>query len=265
MAGSLSLTICTEHYRGILRWGDRLNETMVVLYRSGITFVALLIFTRILGKTQISQMSIFEYISGITIGSIAGELTTDLSGRPWPMFVGLAAWIALTFMTQFASLKSRWLGKMMDGEPVIVVQNGQILERNLGLLRLRGGELASMLRTQGVFDLQQVEFAILEPRGELSVLMRSQNRPVTPADLQIPTKYEGIGVELVIDGEIMDQNLQRLGVNHAWLKAKCEEQGIRSMNEVFLAILDSQGKLYIDRYADRVPGTDDLSDYPGPN
>jgi uncharacterized membrane protein YcaP (DUF421 family) len=241
------------------------GEGTIVLFRSVLTFLSLLIFARLLGKTQISQLSFFEWVTGITLGSIAGELTIDLSVRPWPMYVGLLAWTGLTLIVQGVTLKSRWVAKMVDGEPVVVIQNGQILEGNLRLLRMREGELTAMLRAQGIFDLAQVEFAVLEPRGELSILKRSQDRPVTPADLQLPTAYEGLGIELVVDGEVMEQNLRRLGVNRAWLYDRLGQQGVQSPKEVFLAVLDTQGKLYIDRYTDRVPPTDDFSDYPGPN
>lgn len=242
-----------------------MSEAMVALIRSVITFLSLLIFARILGKTQISQLSFFEYVSGITIGSIAGEMSTDLAVRIWPMYVSLMVWVGLTLGVQFLTLKSRWMGKMMDGEPVVVIQNGQILERNLRTIRMRQGELDSMLRSQGYFDHKQIEFAVVEPKGELSVLVKSQQRPVTPADLNLPTKYEGLGIELIVDGEVMYQNLQRLGVDQNWLAEKLRERGIYSPGEVFLAAMNTQGEIFIDRYQDRVANTDDISDYPGPN
>lgn len=241
------------------------NESMVVLLRAVITFASLLIFTRILGKTQIAQLTYFEWVTGITLGSLSSEVTTNLSSRPWPLYVGLATWVALALATQYVALKSRWTAKMLDGEPVVVVQNGQVLEKNLGLVRMRVSELNSVLRTKGIFDVSSVEFALLEPNGELSILKKSQERPVTPKDLKLPTNYEGLGVELICDGEVMEQNLRRLKLNKAWLQEKLREQGINAPGEVFLAVLDTSGKLYVDRYTDWVPTADDVSDYPGPN
>jgi uncharacterized membrane protein YcaP (DUF421 family) len=241
------------------------GEVTVVLVRSVMTFVNLLIFSRLLGKTQVSQMTFFEYVAGITLGSIAAELSTNLAIRPWPIFVGMATWVILTLATQFIALKSRWMAKLLDGEPVVVMQNGQILERNLRLLRMRQGELAELLRAQGVFDFNEVEFAIMEPRGDLSVLKRSQHLPVTPADLQLQTTSKGLGIELVVDGQVMEQSLRRLGLNRAWLEARLQEQGISSPSQAFLAVVDAQGKVYVDRYTDHFPPAYDLSDYPGPN
>lgn len=242
-----------------------MGEAAVVLVRSVVTFLSLLIFCRILGKTQISQMSFFEYVSGITLGSIAAELSVNLAIRPWPIYVALAAWTVLTLATQYVALKSRWMAKMLDGEPVVVIRKGQILERNLRMLRFRESELTALLRAQGIFDYNTVEYAILEPRGDLSVLKRSENRPVTPADLGLPVKHQGLGIELVVDGEIMEQNLRRLRLDRTWLLGRLREHGASSPSEVFLAVINADGKLYIDRYTDRTSQVEDLSDYPGPN
>jgi uncharacterized membrane protein YcaP (DUF421 family) len=242
-----------------------MEEALSALFRSVVTFVSLLIFSRILGKTQISQFTFFEYITGISIGSIAGRLSSDLAGRPWPILVALMAWVTMALGMQSAVVGHRWFARMVDGEPVVVIQNGQVLEGNLKLLRLRTDDLSSMLRVQGIFDLSKVEFAVLEPHGELSVLKRSQHRAVTPADLQLPTKYEGMGVELVVDGQIVEQNLRDLHLNRAWLRERLREQGAGEPGEVFLAILDTQGRLYVDRYQDATPASVNISDYPGPN
>lgn len=242
-----------------------MSEVIMVLLRGTITFFSLLIFCRLLGKTQVSQFSYFEYVTGITIGSIAGELTTDLNMRPWPMYVGLATWVGLALLTQVVALKDRWTAKLLDGEPAVLIQNGQVLEGTMRSLRMRMAELNSMLRAQGVFDIKAVEFAVLEPNGNLSILKRSQERPVTPADLNVPTAYEGMAVELIVDGQIMEQNLRRLHVNRAWLLDRLREQGAQSPGEVFHAAQDTSGRIYLDLYRDRVPPADQVGDYPGPN
>lgn len=242
-----------------------MGEVTVVLVRSAITFFNLLILCRLLGKTQVSQLTFFEYVSGITLGSLGAELSTNLSIRPWPIFVGMAAWGGFTLLTQALALKSRWMAKMLDGEPVILVYKGQILEDNMRRLRMRESELAELLRGQSIFHFDEVELAILEPRGTLSVLRTPETQPVTPADLQVPVSSRGLGIELVVDGEVMDQNLRRLGVNRAWLMARLKEQGVGSPREAFMAVVDAEAKVYVDRYTDKFPKAYDLSDYPGPN
>jgi uncharacterized membrane protein YcaP (DUF421 family) len=242
-----------------------ITDITAIFLRAIIAFTSLLIFCRILGKTQIAQMTFFEYVAGITIGALASELTTNVTVRPIALYVGLATWCALVLALQFVSLKSRWMSKMTEGEPVIVIQNGQIMENALRKMRLQVSELTPMLRDKGVFDLTTVEFAVVEPQGTLSVLLRSQEQPVTPKDMGISTQYEGLGVELVVDGAVMEQNLRRLRLNRAWLTEQLRLQNVTSPDEVFLAVMDTQGKLYIDRYTDRSVNVHDMSDFPGPN
>ena len=168
-----------------------MGETTVVLTRSVLTFVNLLIFCRLLGKTQVAHLTFFEYVAGTTLGSIAAELSSNLSIRPWPIFVGLGTWVVLTLAMQFTAIKSRWMAKMLDGEPVVLIQDGQVLERNLRRMRMRESELFELLRGQSIFHADEVELAIMEPRGTLSVLKRPQHLPVTASDLQLSPRSRG--------------------------------------------------------------------------
>jgi len=237
------------------------NEAAVVFFRGIISFFTLLIFARILGKQQVSELTFFDYILGITIGSIAASLTTDLSSRAWPHWVGLATWTAAVWFLQWISLRSRAVAKYINGEPVILIMNGQIMERNLRRMRYTLDELLMQLRQQNIFDLKTVEFAILETNGKISVLRKSQFAPVTPADLNIPTQYEGLSIELIYDGRIIDTNLKRVNLDRTWLEKQLNAQGIKKPGEVFLALLNTEGELYVNRYQDQLPKITDLSDF----
>jgi len=238
-----------------------LNEAAVVFVRGIIAFLTLLIFTRILGKQQVSELTFFDYIHGITIGSIAATLTTDLSSRAWPHWVGLATWTAAVWFLQWVSLRSRAVAKYINGEPVILIMNGQIMEKNLKKMRYTLDDLLIQLRHRGIFDLKEVEFALLETTGQLSVLKKSQYAPVTPHDLKIPTKYKGLSTELIYDGKVIDINLKRFNLDRAWLEQQLKAQGIQSPREVFLALLNTEGELYVNRYQDQGQPVTDLSDY----
>ena len=238
-----------------------MNEAAVVFVRGIIAFLTLLIFTRILGKQQVSELTFFDYIHGITIGSIAATLTTDLSSRAWPHWVGLATWTAAVWFLQWVSLRSRAVAKYINGEPVILIMNGQIMEKNLKKMRYTLDDLLIQLRHRGIFDLKEVEFALLETTGQLSVLKKSQYAPVTPHDLKIPTKYKGLSTELIYDGKVIDINLKRFNLDRAWLEQQLKAQGIQSPREVFLALLNTEGELYVNRYQDQGQPVTDLSDY----
>ena len=241
-----------------------MNEGLVVLVRSIIGFFSLLIFTRIIGKEQISQLTFFDYVLGITIGSIAASLTTDLSSRAWPHWVGLITWASLGYLMEKITLKWRYAAKVLEGEPVIVIMNGKILDKTLKKSKFRISDLLALLRNQGIFDLNEVNYAIIESNGQLSVLKKPENLPLTPKDMNIQVKDTGISTELIYDGILFTENLKQLGKNEAWLMTQLRAQGINDVSEVFLATLNPQGNIYIDRYNDHIKKAVDIGDYKGP-
>ncbi len=242
-----------------------LNETLIVIVRGLIGFFSLLIFARVLGKQQISQLTFFDYVLGITIGSVAASLTTDLTSRAWLHWVGLITWSVVVFLLQIITIKSRPLAKHIDGEPVIVIMNGHLMNETMKKARYRTSDLLEQLRKKEVFDLSEVEFAVLETNGQLSVLKKSQYLPVTPQDLKIPTVYKGMSTELIYDGKIIEQNLKQVNLDRHWLEEELKKQGVTNPAEVFLALLNTQGNLFVDTYKDTVKQPLDVSDYSGPN
>lgn len=136
------------------------NEGLIVLVRGIIGFFTLLIFTRVLGKQQISQLTFFDYVVGITIGSTASSLTTDLTSRTWPHWVGLFTWTVLCLALQLITIKSKTAEKFLDGEPTIVIMNGKTLEESMKKVRYTIGDLLAQLRDKGIFDLDQVAYAV---------------------------------------------------------------------------------------------------------
>lgn len=177
-------------------------NTLEVFLQTILAFMAIFFYTRILGKQQVGQLTFFEYINGITLGSIAAVLATDLgTNSTWYHFLGLTLFAALTWLFGFIAMKSRPARKLIAGEPTIVIHNGKILEQNMGKMRYNLDELTMQLREKNIFNIEDVEFAIMEPNGSLSFLPKSQKRPLTPSDLNMPTGYEGVATELVVDGD----------------------------------------------------------------
>lgn len=240
-----------------------LNETLVEIVRALIAFFTLLIFTRLLGKQQMSQLTFFDYVLGITIGSIAASLTIELTYDPWPMWVGMLTWIAAVLAIQWITIKWRYAAKYIDGEPTVVIMNGKIMEEAMKKLRYRISDLTEQLRDKGVFDISQVEFAVLEVSGKLSVLKKSQNQPVTPKDLNLSTDYQGINTEIIYDGVVVESNLRQLKRDRKWLDRELKKMGVRDAAEVFYGEVDPSGKLYIDKYKDKIRNKTDVSDYEG--
>lgn len=229
-----------------------MNEALIVIVRGIIAFFTLLIFARILGKQQISQLTFFDYIVGITIGSMASTLTTDLTSTAWSHWIGLLVWTCASFILQIITLKSKAASEYLDGKPTLVIMNGKILEDSMKKSRYRLSELLEQLRSKDVFDLNQVAFAILEKDGQLSVLKKPEFQPATPKDLNLKSDTSIIGTELIYDGIIIEQNLKNINKNRNWLMSQLKKQGINSSSEVFVATFNAPDKLYIDLYKDHM-------------
>jgi len=241
-----------------------LSEGLVVLVRAIISFFTLLIFTKILGKQQISQLTFFDYILGITIGSIAASLTTDLSSRAWPHWIGLLSWAALGYLMDYITMKWRYAAKYIEGEPTIVIMNGKIMEETLKKMKYRVSDIMELLRNKNVFDPAQVDYAIIEPNGELSVLKKPEYEPVTARDMKLNNTSPGISTELIYDGVLIQENLKQLDKDEKWLLNQLKKQGINDLSEVFIATLNPAGSLYVDTYNDHMKRITDIGDYKGP-
>lgn len=240
------------------------NEGIVVFVRGIIAFFSLLVFTRFLGKKQISQLTLFDYVLGITIGSIAATMTTDLSSRAWPHWVGLLTWVAAGLGVDFLTTKSRYAAEYIEGEPTIIIMNGKILEDNMRKLRYNATNLQQQLRGKDIFDLNEVHFAVLEPNGELSVLKKPELQPVTPKDMKIPVSNTGIGIDLIYDGVIIDINLKQINRSRKWLKSELKKYGVKNPSEVFLATFEASGSLYVDKFKDKIEKSMVVGEFKGP-
>ncbi|OCA98886.1 DUF421 domain-containing protein [Clostridium beijerinckii] len=241
-----------------------MNEGLVVFVRAIIAFFSLLIFAKILGKQQISQLTFFDYALGITIGSIAATLTTDLSSRAWPHFIGLLTWCLLGYLMECITEKWRYAAKYIEGEPTIIIMNGKIMESALKKMKYTASDLMGLLRVKDIFDLSQVDFAIIEPNGQLSVLKKPEYEPLTPKDMSIQKEPSGISTELIYDGILINENLKQLNKTEKWLMNQLKIHKVKDVSEVFLATLTPSGSLYIDKYDDHMVKVTDIGDYKGP-
>ncbi|CUH97473.1 hypothetical protein P22_3604 [Propionispora sp. 2/2-37] len=228
-----------------------MSITLVVVIRSVISFVILLLLVRLMGKQQVAQLTFFDYVVGITIGSMASTLSVQVNEDLLSTLAGLATWTILAILLAILSLHSVWIRKMVDGEATVVVENGKILEDKLKQIRIPIEQLISELRTQGVFNITDVEFAMFEPGGKISIQKKSQKQPVTPGDLNISTKYDGLPTNLILDGIVLQDALHSLNLTKAWLEHQLSKQNIQDITEISLAQLDTKGNLYVDLKGDK--------------
>ncbi|MDY0407901.1 DUF421 domain-containing protein [Virgibacillus soli] len=227
-------------------------ELVLILIRSIASFLLLLIMTRIMGKKQLSQLTFFDYCVGITIGSIAASMSVDQNIKIANGLVSLLIWGLFPLALAFTGLKSRKFLRMTDGRPAIVIKNGKILEKSMKKNQLAIDELMMLLREKSVFKVTDVEMAVLETNGELSIMKKADQQPVTPKVLGMVVQQESSPSLLIVDGHVLEKNLSRLGYTKNWLETEIKNQGANSVQEVFLAQVDANGKLYVDVYNDKI-------------
>lgn len=225
-------------------------ELIVIVIRSLISFIVLLLLTRLMGKRQVSQLTFFDYIVGITIGSIAAEMSFDQNVRIINGITSLLIWGLIPFILAIISLKSRIFQQLIDGKPTIIIKNGEILEKSMKKVFLSIEELMLLLREKNIFKISDVEIAILETNGQLSVLKKTSQQPVTPQMLKMVLKQEKAPTLLIVDGQILYKNLATLGYTEEWLMKEIRKQGATNTDEVFLAQVSSDGELFVDLYED---------------
>ncbi|WP_409341418.1 DUF421 domain-containing protein [Paenibacillus sp. MBLB4367] len=224
---------------------------MIIAIRSLGAVAILFAMTRILGKKQISQLTFFEYITGIALGELAGFLSTDMEAHYMHGIVAILVWFAVPFFLEYLTLKSKRLREWFEGKGTVMIKDGKILEDNLKKERFTGDELLESLRTKNVFRVADVEFAMLEPSGDLSVLLKKEQQPLTPASLGITQSPEQEPQTVIIDGNIMDEGLATSGFSRGWLSTELEKIGVAADN-VFIAQVDAHGQLYVDLFDDQI-------------
>jgi uncharacterized membrane protein YcaP (DUF421 family) len=214
-------------------------DIIKIIFTSLFSVVSLFIIAKIMGHKQISQLDFFDYICGITIGSIAAELATDLEA-PWKSLIALAVYGLCSICLNLISRKLIRARKYINGTPTVLFDRGKIYRENLKKSKLDLSEFMLLCREQGYFDIDDIQTAIFEHNGKISILPKSTKRPATPEDLKINAKSTYIGVELIMDGYLMSENLCKLDQNKAWLDEKLKLQGYKSHKEIFLAIYKAE-------------------------
>lgn len=227
-------------------------DFLEMILRATGAFIVLLIMTRLMGRKQLSQLTFFNYITGIALGSIAADIAGETKTPFLNGLTSLVWWSILTLLVGYIGLKSSTARIAFDGQPVIVIKQGEILEDELRKLRLNIDDLSMMLREQKVFAVKDVESAVFEPNGKLSIMLKKEKQPVTKKDQNILTvKPMYIPMELISDGNVVEKNMKEAGISRGWLKKQLQLLGLK-IADVFYVELQEDGTLYINRKKDNV-------------
>lgn len=217
-------------------------EPLKVILTVLLSAVTLFILAKLMGHKQIVQLDLFDYITGITIGSIAAELATELE-KPIKPLIAMIVYGLIAVCLSILTSKFPRIRKYINGTPTILMNDGKLYRKNMKKARLDLSEFLVLCRQSGYFDLSAIQTAIFEYNGQLTILPTSGQRPATPDDLSLTPPPACVFTEVIMDGRIMGENLHRKGLNEQWLQKQLELQGYRSAKEVYLGLCDQNNQL----------------------
>ena len=210
-------------------------------------YILALILSKLIGIKIISQMNFFDFIVGVSIGSMIAKIIIDKDHVVFSGIVALITFALLTISTSYLNLKSYSARRIINAKTLILVENGRIIDKNLKRLRITINELMMKLREKDVFNLEDVQFAIMESNGQLSVLIKANKKPITPYDMDLKVKSSSLVNDIIIDGKIVDKNLKIAGIDKKWLQSELKKKSINNIEEVFYAGVDQNKKLIISK------------------
>lgn len=224
--------------------GDKMDykELLEVSYRALISLVTLFLITKLLGKKQVSQLSLFDYVIGISIGNFAAEVTINLEAKWINGVVAVLIFGLVAYLVSILTMKSIVARRFFMGGPTVVIQNGKIIKENLKKVKFDINDLLEECRNNNVFDVNQINYGLMEANGKLSILLKPEYLPLTPKDMKIETKPNSLVANVIIDKKIMHENLKQMNKNEKWLLK--ELKGTK-LEDILLCTLDINNKITI--------------------
>ena len=226
-------------------------DWLIVILRSLLFLVVLFAITKWLGKKQISELSFFEYVTGITIGNIGAEMATGIEKSIANGILSIVTFAAIPFLAGIISLKSKTFRDFIEGKGTVFIKDGKIMEDNLKKEKYTTDELLELLRKKNVYQAADVEFAVLEATGDFNVLLKKENQPLTAKDLGVAVAPSKEPQTVIMDGKILDEPLSTIGQSRRWLNTELEKLGV-TIENVFLGQVDSYGQLTVDLFDDKL-------------
>ncbi|TKH41339.1 hypothetical protein C1I60_18250 [Paenibacillus terrae] len=227
-------------------------EIWEIIFRSVLAFTIMMLIARILGKSTIAQMTYHDFVAAITLGAITANISFNNTIDIWLLLTALLTFTVIAYLLMFFSMKNRKLRNWFSGKPTVLIQEGKILESNMRKLKITLDTLNQELRGKNIFNIQDVQYAVLELNGSISVLPKPECMPVTRKDLHLDVRSkQTFPIELVMDGHIVEANLKQNDITTEWLHSQIKKKGL-SIENVNYAVISSDGKVYFDEYEDQI-------------
>lgn len=219
-------------------------DFLYIVILSFVSIAVLFILTKLSGSRQISEMSFFDYVIGITIGSIAAEMATNIDLEWWKGITAMTIYALTGILLSFISQKSISARKIISGQPIILIEKGKILRKNLFKAKIEINDLLTSARNNGYFNLADIEYAIMETTGKISFMPVAQKRQLTPKDFNFAPMADGLYINVIIDGKIIKKDLKNARITENELKAQLKDRGVKAEN-ILLATIDNKKHLTI--------------------
>ncbi len=225
-----------------------IQKVLIVIVRSAIAYAVLLCLGRLIGRKLISRITFFDFVVGIALGSLAVRISLGNESSVWLGVLSAAVITALVLLTDYLNIKSCRFRKAEEGEPVVVVENGKLLDRNLAKVRVSVSKLLMLLRQKDAFYLEDVDYAVMESNGQLSVLLKPEKLPASAGDMKVPKPENTFPADIIVDGKVVAENLKASRHDEAWLRQQLRSQGFGCPEQVFYASLSRSGGLYVSEF-----------------
>ena len=220
------------------------QELLEIALRAVISLTALFFITRIIGKKQVSELSLFDYVIGISIGNFAAEMTINIDSARLSGIIAMLIFGITSYLISYLAIKNINLRRFFIGVPTILIQKGQILENNLKKCKISINDLLEQIRIDGYFYLDEVDYALMEANGKITVLPKKINSNLTLKDMNLKGKDQSLTANVIIDGKIILKNLENMNKDQEWLLKELKIKG-SNIKEILLATLDLNNKLII--------------------
>ena len=216
-----------------------------VIPRGLVSLLTLFFITKLLGKRQVSELSLFDYVIGISIGNFAAEITINTDVHLANGVFAVLMFGTVAFIISKLTLKSIHIRRLVNGIPSILLSNGEFIVENMKKNNFDVNDFLEEARSNGYFDISEIECAVLEANGKVSFLPKSENKPVTLKDMKITSPSSGLCANVIIDGNYMLNNLKYLEKDKNWLNKKLKEQGYDKIENILLATVDKNNKVVV--------------------
>ena len=222
-----------------------MKEVLTVIIRSIVSLTVLFAVTKLLGKKQVSQLSLFDYVIGISIGNFAAEITMNMETQFINGIVAMIVFGLIAYTVSITTMKSITLRRFFMGTPTILIQKGKILEKNMKKVKFDINDLLEECRSNGYFNINEIDYALMESKGTISIMPKQEYKTVTKKDMNIKIEKQGLVSNIIIDKKIMKNNLKNMNKTEEWLIKQLREKGYQTTENILLGTLDINEKITI--------------------